>query len=68
LEQARAAQSKLASMLAGIGELGGIGITLVDGGYGLRVNLTAEVAADAIPLDVDGIPVVVELVGEIRPL
>lgn len=65
LLEARAAKSKAAEML---GELPvvGVGITRVGGGYGIKVNLSESVAKNAIPKQVDGVPVNVEVVGKIQ--
>ena len=65
LEQARAAKSKAAALLAALPVVG-VGITRVGDGYGLKVNLSESVAADALPEHVDGVPVKTEVVGEIR--
>lgn len=68
LEQARAVQPKLEAMLEGVEGVSGIGLTLVGDGYGLRVNLETSLAMAAVPPELDGVPIVVEIVGEIRPL
>lgn len=62
--EARAAKQALADLLRGLPELRGIGIALVPGGFGVKVNLSAS-AAIAIPGEIDGVPVVVEIVGAI---
>jgi hypothetical protein len=65
LEEARAAKPKAAAALAAL-PMVGIGITRIGEGYGLKVNLSEHVAADAVPEFVDGVPVKTEVVGEIR--
>jgi hypothetical protein len=65
MEQARAAKETLAATLECLPELRGLGIALLDGGgFGVKVNVSVPTAA-AIPAEVDGVPVVVEIVGEI---
>ena len=69
LEEARAAKSRLRSLLAGRSGIGGIGISR-DGdgqGYGLQVNLTETVARDLVPPQVDGVRVHIRQTGQIRP-
>lgn len=67
LEQARAAKPKLAAVLEGLAELRGLGIAVLDGGFGLKVNLSKP-AESPIPSEVDGVPVIVEVVGGTSPL
>lgn len=69
LEQARNAKTKMASTLTTLGEAGGVGITRIGGGYGLKVNLTHALTDQdkaALPLEIDGVPVRFEVVGQIR--
>lgn len=44
----------------------GVGIVKTDDGYGLRVNLETDSAIDDVPDEVDGVPVTVEIVGEVQ--
>ena len=44
----------------------GVGIVKADDGYGLRVNLETGAAIDDVPDEIDGVPVTVEVVGEIE--
>jgi hypothetical protein len=67
IEQARAAKEKLAAMLASLPELRGIGIALLDVGFGVKVNLCAR-PAQVLPNEIDCVPIVIEVIGEIRPL
>ena len=67
LEQARNAKPKLAAMLQDIPEVRGIGIAILNGGFGLKVNLSAETCDRVIPTVVDGVPVITAIVGAIRP-
>lgn len=66
IEQARAAKEKVVAMLAALPELRGIGIALLGVGFGVKVNLDAAVAD--IPEEVDGVPVVVEVVEDVLPI
>jgi hypothetical protein len=67
LEQARKAKVKMASRLIVLGDSGGVGITRIDGGYGLKVNLSQPPSeANTLPVEIDGVPVRFEVVGEIR--
>ncbi|HEX8410932.1 MAG TPA: hypothetical protein VF883_18855 [Thermoanaerobaculia bacterium] len=68
LAAAEAAKDVLAAALAELPELRGIGIALLDDGFGVKVNLSVEVAAGTVPDDVDGVPVVVSVIGAVRPL
>jgi hypothetical protein len=67
LTKVRAAQRKVSAQLAHVREFNGVGITRVGGGYGLKVNMTAQPRRSVqLPAEVDGIPVRVEIVGAIR--
>jgi hypothetical protein len=65
LEQARAAKAKAVATLAAL-PLASVGITRIGPGYGLKVNLSENVAAGAVPEHLDGVPIMTEVVGEIR--
>jgi hypothetical protein len=65
LEQARAAKAKIKQMLGDASSVVGIGITRQDDGYALKVNLREHSAPNAIPQAVDGVPVQIEVVGNI---
>jgi hypothetical protein len=65
-ERARAAKEKVREIVAAVPEVNGIGITIIEGKYTVKVNVTREPAAAAsIPREVDGIPVIVRVVGRI---
>jgi hypothetical protein len=66
LAQARNAKSKLRKLLRNIPDVNGIGLTSSEYGYALKVNLRRALDADAIPDNVDGVPVIVDVVGNIR--
>jgi hypothetical protein len=65
---ARAAKTSLTASLADQPGIVGIGLALGDRGYVLKVNLADAGAAVRVPADVDGVPVVTEVVGAVRPL
>ena len=65
LDQARAAKAKALVAFAAF-PLVGVGITRIGAGYGLKVNLSESVNLDCVPEQVDGVPVMTEVVGEIR--
>ena len=66
LEEARAAKEHAKLMLADVGGIHGIGIARLADGFGVKVNL-ARLLDEAIPDDLDGVPIVLEVVGQIRP-
>jgi hypothetical protein len=67
LEQARAAKPRVLDLFGRLVPVVGVGVTRVDGGYGVKVNLQTPPPPDVtLPADVDGVPVRVEVVGTIR--
>jgi len=67
IEAARAAKERLADLLDDVVELSGLGIAIVEGGFGVKVNLITATSFP-IPSVFDGVPVVVDIVGDIYPL
>lgn len=66
-DDARAQKAHAAEVFGQVGEVVGVGITRVNDGYGLKVNLRTEPAAGVqVPEDVNGVPVRVEVTGPIR--
>jgi hypothetical protein len=65
---ARAAKSFLSAQLAREPGVVGIGLARRDTGYVVKVDLADEGAASRVPADVDGVRVVTEVVGVVRPL
>ena len=66
LERARAAKRRLRELLPADLAVNGIGITQVGEDYAVKLNLAAPPADDLdLPRTVDGVPVVVEVVGRI---
>ncbi len=65
---ARAAKSTLAERLSGDPGVVGIGVARRESGYVLKVNLADATAAPRVPGNVDGVRVVTEVIGAVRPL
>lgn len=63
LKTARLAKRHLASDLAGKPNIAGIGIKPVADGFALKVNLLTETPGLALPADVDGVDLYVEVSG-----
>lgn len=64
--QAREAKTAVRAKFSKIGRVVGIGITRVKQDYAVKVNLHAAPASDVrIPKKVDGVPVLVEVVGDV---
>jgi diaminopimelate decarboxylase len=67
LESARAAKKRAFDLFSKLGDVVGIGLTKIDDGYGLKINFSSPPNDPAaVPDDVDGVPVKVEVVGAIR--
>ena len=67
LQEARAAKSKALDLFNGLAKVVGVGITRIDGGYGVKVNLENKPAPEvALPASVAGVPVFIEIVGLAR--
>jgi hypothetical protein len=64
LDEAGTAKAKASNLLVDLPVVG-VGITRVGKGYGLKINLSEAVAADAIPEHIDGVPVKSEVFGMI---
>jgi hypothetical protein len=65
---ARAAKSALAARLSAEPGVVGIGLARRDTGYVVKVDLADPGAAERVPGDVDGVRVVTEVIGVVRPL
>jgi hypothetical protein len=65
---ARAAKSSLAAQLAAEPGVVGIGLARRESGYVLKVDLADPGTASRVPGSVDGVRVVTEVVGVVRPL
>jgi hypothetical protein len=67
LDQARAAKGPALEVFQRLADVVGVGVTRVGPGYGVKVNLrSAPPAGAALPADVAGVPVRVEVVGHIK--
>ncbi len=65
LDQARKAKAEVTARVAHDPVVAGIGIARRDGGWGVKVNVVRATPELAIPADVDGVPVTVEVVGNV---
>ena len=65
LDAARAAKDKLRVLLPKTARVAGVGIAEREGRYVVKVNLESE-SDVALPEEVDGVPVVFQVVGQIR--
>ena len=66
LERAQAAKQAARLRLAHLSGIVGIGITRVGEDYAVKINLRDAHDAGAVPPEIDGVPVRVEVVGSIR--
>jgi hypothetical protein len=66
LEAARAAKDAAKRKLARRSGVVGIGVTRQGGSYAVKVNLGQGATAARLPKDVNGVPVVVAVVGSVR--
>jgi hypothetical protein len=67
LDQARSAKAKAMKIFGTKAAVVGVGITQIDGGYGIKVNLREAPRPGAnLPDDLDGVPVCIEVVGQLR--
>ena len=66
LEQARAAKAAALRRFEHLPALVGVGVTRIDGEYAIKINLREPPTSPAdVPADIDGVPLVVEVVGPI---
>ena len=65
LEKARAAKAKALALVGGHPEVNGVGIAPMGPGYCVKVNVATPSADLHLPSEIDGVPVRVEVVGEI---
>jgi hypothetical protein len=67
LDQARAARLVAVRRLRKLDNLTAIGITKVDGGYAIKVNLSEPLQPGlALPSQIDGVPLRIEVTGVAR--
>jgi hypothetical protein len=66
LEQARAAKARVFEVFRQFADVVGVGVTRIDGGYAVKVNLRSTPEPGILLPDmVDDVPVRVEIVGSI---
>jgi hypothetical protein len=65
---ARAAKSSLAERLSSDPDVVGVGLARRAGSYVVKVDLADESAVGRVPGHVDGVLVVTEVIGTVRPL
>jgi hypothetical protein len=71
IEEARLAKERAKQLFRNLAPDGTItfGITRLDGGYGVKVNLQRDLSPGVeLPGDVDGVPVKLEITGPARKL
>ena len=66
LDEARAARDKIATRFVDHPLLNGIGIARVPGGFGVKLNFARRPAGISLPAAVDGVPLEVDVIGEIK--
>jgi hypothetical protein len=67
IEQARAAKVRAKEIFSSKVSVAGVGITEIDGGYGIKVNLReAPTPGTHLPAHLDGVPICIEVVGHLR--
>ena len=64
LDQARAVKKKAAALAGAAAKVVGVGLTSRAGSFAVKVNLETA-AASELPHEVDGVPIVYEVVGSI---
>jgi len=68
LERAQAAKKAALQRFKKLASLTGVGITRVDGGYAVKLNLSEPIEPGVkFPADINGVPLRVEVTGTIRP-
>ena len=69
IEAAREAKKKFSEQFdeSNLPELKGLGIASLEGGFGVKVNLESATTQE-LPSEIDGVPVIVNIVGKITPL
>jgi hypothetical protein len=67
IEEARSVKARVMELLAGTPELRGVGIARAARGFCVKVNFARQVSVE-LPAEIDGVPVMVEIVDDIRAL
>jgi hypothetical protein len=68
IEEARAIKRVLAERLGDEPAVRGLGIARRGSGYVVKLDLATALPREKVPAEIDGVTIVVEVVGEIRPL
>ena len=69
IDRARAAKDKVLEHFKNIGKVVGVGITRLNDDYAVKVNLSeAPAQGTVLPTEIDGVPIKVDVVGQIRAL
>lgn len=69
LDEARNAKTRLMELLRDHPHMTGVGIMRLGEGYAVKVNFAvAQAGAQTLPNEIDGVPICVEITGEINPL
>jgi serine kinase of HPr protein (carbohydrate metabolism regulator) len=63
LDAARAAKVKVGALVRDLPEFRGLGIAMLDDGFGVKVNFSRMPVSCEIPRQVDDVPVIVDIVG-----
>jgi hypothetical protein len=67
LEQARTAKARALEVFGRLASVAGVGITRLEDGYAVKVNLSEPPAPDVtLPETIDCVPVEITVVGRIR--
>jgi hypothetical protein len=67
LEVAREAKRKALALYGEWDAVNGVGLTFVDGRYAVKVNLLEALSGEQeVEKEIDGVPIVCAVVGEIR--
>lgn len=70
IEVARLAKQKAVELYGDLDAVNGIGISRVDGSYSVRINLRhspdEQARRSGIKSEIDGVPVIVKIVGEVK--
>lgn len=67
LSEARLARDRAVEIFGRLAPVVGVGITHLDGGYGVKVNLRELPPGEVeLPDEIDGVPVRVAVVGALR--
>jgi hypothetical protein len=65
MDKARAAKMKVLSKVRSIRGVNGVGLTKVGDRYAVKINLSNALQEGTLPDEIDGVPVVSEIVGTI---